>query len=174
MLLDTRNHPLLVHDDTGKAAVTLVCALIRCFQRWALAAVYAEGDMFAGAGGSEGGGVGNAGREVRFQPGSADTSSLPCLTPQMSSSTSCTPRRGLWRGADPLFCLPRGVTALGAGLRGRARRRGEGDTSAAHRGPSVPPHTPRTDRYMARRVTPRAQAVGWLQVLHCSHAIWHI
>lgn len=68
VLLDTRNHPLLVHDDTGKAAVTLVCALIRCFQRWALAAVYAEGDMFAGAGGSEGGGVGNAGREVSFNP----------------------------------------------------------------------------------------------------------
>lgn len=64
MILDTRNHPLLVHDDTGKAAVTLVCALVRCFQQWALTAVYAEGDMFAGAGGSEGGGVGNAGREV--------------------------------------------------------------------------------------------------------------
>lgn len=64
VILDTRNHPLLVHDDTGKAAVTLICALVRCFQRWALTAVYAEGDMFAGAGGSEGGGVGNAGREV--------------------------------------------------------------------------------------------------------------
>ncbi|BEJ17468.1 hypothetical protein CspHIS471_0608690 [Cutaneotrichosporon sp. HIS471] len=70
VLLDTRNHPLLVHDDTGKAVVTLVCALMRCFQRWALAAVYAEGDMFAGAGGSEGGGVGNAGREfiAMFDP----------------------------------------------------------------------------------------------------------
>ncbi|RSH79314.1 uncharacterized protein EHS24_001354 [Apiotrichum porosum] len=70
VLLDTRNHPLLVHDDTGKAAVTLVCALVRCFQAWALTAVYAEGDMFAGAGGSEGGGVGNAGREfiAMFDP----------------------------------------------------------------------------------------------------------
>lgn len=70
VLLDTRNHPMLVHDDTGKAAVTLVCALMRCFQRWALTAVYAEGDMFAGAGGSEGGGVGDAGREfiAMFDP----------------------------------------------------------------------------------------------------------
>lgn len=64
VLLDTRNYPILVHDDTGKASVTLVCALLRCFQRWSLTAVYAEGDMFSGAGGSEGGGVGDAGREV--------------------------------------------------------------------------------------------------------------
>ncbi|TXT13399.1 hypothetical protein VHUM_00766 [Vanrija humicola] len=72
LILDARNHPLLIHDDTGKATATLVCALVRCFQRWALTAVFAEGDMFAGAGGSEGGGVGPAGREVGWVCGWRD------------------------------------------------------------------------------------------------------
>nr|ODN86028.1 cytoplasmic protein [Cryptococcus depauperatus CBS 7841] len=55
VLLDKRNHPLLVHDDTGKGSCTLVCALIRKFQSWSLTGLFAEGDMFAGpAGGAEG------------------------------------------------------------------------------------------------------------------------
>ena len=66
VVLDTRNHPILLHDDMGKEKVTLVCSLIRRIQGWSLTGIYAEGDMFAGpAGGSEGGGVGEAGREVR-------------------------------------------------------------------------------------------------------------
>lgn len=64
IVLDTRNYPILVHDDTGKAAVTLLCALVRCYQNWALTAVFREGDMFAGAGGSDDSGLGNAGKEV--------------------------------------------------------------------------------------------------------------
>lgn len=64
IVLDTRNHPILVHDDTGKAAVTLLCALVRCYQNWALTAVFREGDMFAGAGGSDDSGLGLAGKEV--------------------------------------------------------------------------------------------------------------
>lgn len=65
LLLDKRNHPVLIHDDMGKSTVSLVCALIRRLQRWSLTGIFAEGDMFAGhAGGSEGSGVGEAGREV--------------------------------------------------------------------------------------------------------------
>lgn len=64
IVLDTCNYPILVHDDTGKAAVTLLCALVRCYQNWALTAVFREGDMFAGAGGSDDSGLGNAGKEV--------------------------------------------------------------------------------------------------------------
>ncbi len=65
MILDTRNHPLLIHDDSGKSTVTLICSIIRRMQGWSLTGVFAEGDMFAGpAGGAEGGGVGEAGREV--------------------------------------------------------------------------------------------------------------
>ncbi|EJT49371.1 cytoplasm protein [Trichosporon asahii var. asahii CBS 2479] len=70
IVLDTRNYPILVHDDTGKAAVTLLCALARCYQNWALTAVFREGDMFAGAGGSDDSGLGNAGKEfiATFDP----------------------------------------------------------------------------------------------------------
>ena len=65
VVLDTRNHPVLLHDDMGKEKVTLICSLIRRIQGWSLTGIFAEGDMFAGpAGGSEGGGVGEAGREV--------------------------------------------------------------------------------------------------------------
>lgn len=65
VILDTRNHPLLIHDDSGKSTCTLICSLIRRMQGWSLTGIFAEGDMFAGpAGGSEGGGVGEAGREV--------------------------------------------------------------------------------------------------------------
>lgn len=65
IILDTRNHPLLIHDDNGKSTCTLLCSLIRRIQGWSLTGIYAEGDMFAGpAGGSEGGGVGEQGREV--------------------------------------------------------------------------------------------------------------
>lgn len=65
LVLDRRNHPLLLHDDMGKSTVSLVCALIRRLQRWSLTGIFAEGDMFAGqAGGSEGSAVGEAGREV--------------------------------------------------------------------------------------------------------------
>lgn len=65
LLLDKRNHPVLIHDDMGKSTVSLVCALIRRLQRWSLTGIFAEGDMFAGhAGGSEGTGIGEAGREV--------------------------------------------------------------------------------------------------------------
>ncbi|KAK1926570.1 cytoplasm protein [Papiliotrema laurentii] len=64
VILDTRNHPLLIHDDSGKSTCTLICSLIRRMQGWSLTGIFAEGDMFAGpAGGSEGGGVGEAGRE---------------------------------------------------------------------------------------------------------------
>ena len=66
IILDTRNYPLLVHDDSGKSTSTLICSLIRRIQGWSLTGIFAEGDMFAGpAGGGEGGGVGEAGREVR-------------------------------------------------------------------------------------------------------------
>lgn len=68
IVLDTRNYPILVHDDTGKVAVTLLCALVRCYQNWALTAVYREGDMFAGAGGSDDSGLGNAAKEVSNRP----------------------------------------------------------------------------------------------------------
>ncbi|WVR04259.1 hypothetical protein IAU60_001259 [Kwoniella sp. DSM 27419] len=71
ILLDRRNHPLLVHDDTGKGTATLVCALIRRMQGWSLTGAFAEGDMFAGpAGGAEGVGLGQAGMEfiAAFQP----------------------------------------------------------------------------------------------------------
>ncbi|KAK4686313.1 hypothetical protein P7C73_g3813, partial [Tremellales sp. Uapishka_1] len=71
ILLDTRNHPVLIHDDSGKSTATLLCSLIRRIQGWSLTGVYAEGDMFAGpAGGMEGGGVGQAGREfiAMFEP----------------------------------------------------------------------------------------------------------
>ena len=64
VVLDTRNHPMLIHDDMGKSTCTLLCSLIRRIEGWSLTGIYAEGDMFAGpAGGSEGGGVGEAGRE---------------------------------------------------------------------------------------------------------------
>lgn len=67
VVLDTRNHPILLHDDMGKEKVTLICSLIRRIQGWSLTGIFAEGDMFAGpAGGSEGGGVGEAGREVSW------------------------------------------------------------------------------------------------------------
>ncbi|WVW78985.1 hypothetical protein I302_100948 [Kwoniella bestiolae CBS 10118] len=71
ILLDRRNHPLLVHDDTGKGTATLICALIRRFQNWSLTGAFAEGDMFAGpAGGAEGVGLGEAGMEfiASFDP----------------------------------------------------------------------------------------------------------
>ncbi|OWZ40189.1 cytoplasmic protein [Cryptococcus neoformans c8] len=71
VLLDKRNYPLLVHDDTGKGSCTLVCALIRRFQSWSLTGLFAEGDMFAGpAGGAEGVGLGETGMEfiAAFQP----------------------------------------------------------------------------------------------------------
>jgi len=65
LVLDTRNHPILVHDDMGKSIVSLICALVRRMERWSLTGIFAEGDMFAGqAGGSEGTGIGEAGREV--------------------------------------------------------------------------------------------------------------
>jgi tyrosine-protein phosphatase SIW14 len=65
LVLDTRNHPLLIHDDMGKSVVSLICALVRRMERWSLTGIFAEGDMFAGqAGGSEGSGIGEAGREV--------------------------------------------------------------------------------------------------------------
>lgn len=64
-LLDPQNHPVLVHDDTGKSATSLVVALVRRLQGWSLTGIYAEGDLFAGeSGGGEGSGVGEAGREV--------------------------------------------------------------------------------------------------------------
>ena len=66
IILDTRNHPILLHDDSGKSTVSLLCGLIRRMQCWSLMGVYAEADLFAGpAGGAEGSGVGEAGREVR-------------------------------------------------------------------------------------------------------------
>ncbi|WWD00109.1 hypothetical protein V866_007017 [Kwoniella sp. B9012] len=71
ILLDRRNHPLLVHDDTGKGTATLICALIRRLQNWSLTGAFAEGDMFAGpAGGAEGVGLGEAGMEfiASFDP----------------------------------------------------------------------------------------------------------
>lgn len=78
LALDTRNHPLLIHDDTGKSTVSLVCGLLRRFAGWTLTGIYAEGDTFAGhAGGSEGSGVGEAGREVSAVGVSALTSVLP-------------------------------------------------------------------------------------------------
>jgi hypothetical protein len=65
LVLDTRNHPLLIHDDMGKSVVSVICALVRRMERWSLTGIFAEGDMFAGqAGGSEGSGIGEAGREV--------------------------------------------------------------------------------------------------------------
>ncbi|WVQ83950.1 hypothetical protein IAT38_006095 [Cryptococcus sp. DSM 104549] len=75
VLLDRRNHPILVHDDTGKGSCTLVCALIRRFQSWSLTGIFAEGDMFAGpAGGAEGVGLGEAGMEfiAAFKPKMVD------------------------------------------------------------------------------------------------------
>jgi tyrosine-protein phosphatase SIW14 len=73
IILDTRNHPLLIHDDSGKSTCTLLCSLIRRIQGWSLTGIYAEGDMFAGpAGGSEGGGVGEQGREVSPSPSTRD------------------------------------------------------------------------------------------------------
>ncbi len=67
IILDTRNHPLLIHDDSGKSTATLICSLIRRMQGWSLTGIFAEGDMFSGpAGGAEGGGVGEPGREVGF------------------------------------------------------------------------------------------------------------
>ncbi|KAL7423384.1 hypothetical protein Q5752_002687 [Cryptotrichosporon argae] len=80
-VLDTRNHPLLIHDDTGKAAATVLCALVRRCARWSLTGIYAEADMFAGAAGSEGGGLGMAAREyvALFVPADvgADPAHLP-------------------------------------------------------------------------------------------------
>ena len=97
MILDTRNHPLLIHDDSGKSTCTLVCSLIRRMQRWSLTGVFAEGDMFAGpAGGAEGGGIGEAGREVSSQiaegseAGVYETSSSQCFS------------RGRWRSIDDI------------------------------------------------------------------------
>ncbi|TYJ55122.1 hypothetical protein B9479_004159 [Cryptococcus floricola] len=75
VLLDTRNHPLLMHDDTGKGSCTLICALLRRFQSWSLTGLFAEGDMFAGpAGGAEGVGLGDIGMEfiAAFQPKKVD------------------------------------------------------------------------------------------------------
>ena len=67
LVLDSRNHPVLLHDDMGKSTVSLVCALLRRLQRWSLTGIFAEADMFAGeAGGSEGSAVGAAGREVGY------------------------------------------------------------------------------------------------------------
>lgn len=84
LVLDRRNHPVLIHDDMGKSTVSLVCALLRRLQRWSLTGIFAEGDMFAGhAGGSEGSGVGEAGREVSQFEG--------CLMPE----ASC-PNRDVW------------------------------------------------------------------------------
>ena len=72
VVLDSSNYPLLIHDDMGKATCSLICSLIRRLQGWSVTGIFAEGDMFAGpAGGAEGGGVGEAGREVRM------TRSLP-------------------------------------------------------------------------------------------------
>ncbi|EIW68544.1 hypothetical protein TREMEDRAFT_44410 [Tremella mesenterica DSM 1558] len=71
IILDTRNHPLLLHDDSGKSTVSLLCGLVRRMQGWSLTGVFAEADMFAGpAGGSEGNGVGEDGREyiAMFKP----------------------------------------------------------------------------------------------------------
>jgi tyrosine-protein phosphatase SIW14 len=65
ILLNTQNHPILIHDDSGKSTSSLLVSLIRRLQGWSLTGVFAEGDMFAGpAGGAEGSGVGEAGREV--------------------------------------------------------------------------------------------------------------
>ena len=56
---------MLIHDDMGKSTTSLLVSLIRRYQRWSLTGIYAEGDMFAGqAGGSEGDGIGEVGREV--------------------------------------------------------------------------------------------------------------
>lgn len=78
IVLDTRNHPILLHDDMGKEKVTLICSLIRRIQGWSLTGIFAEGDMFAGpAGGSEGGGVGEAGREVSLPICCGDPATRP-------------------------------------------------------------------------------------------------
>lgn len=66
--LNTSNHPILIHDDMGKSTTSFLISLIRRYQRWSLTGIFAEGDMYAGqAGGSEGDGIGEVGREVCLQ-----------------------------------------------------------------------------------------------------------
>ena len=56
---------MLIHDDMGKSTTSFLISLIRRYQSWSLTGIYAEGDMYAGpAGGSEGDGIGEIGREV--------------------------------------------------------------------------------------------------------------
>jgi protein tyrosine/serine phosphatase len=99
LVLDTRNHPLLIHDDMGKSVVSLICALVRRMERWSLTGIFAEGEMFAGqAGGSEGSGIGEAGREVspvvRLICIDLTDSSSPCSTLNSFNMTTTTSQNG--------------------------------------------------------------------------------
>lgn len=63
-MLSAANYPLLIHDDTGKSSSSLLCALVRVAQGWSVTGAFMEGDGFCRGSGGEGGGVGEAGREV--------------------------------------------------------------------------------------------------------------
>ena len=102
LVLDTRNHPLLIHDDMGKSVVSVICALVRRMERWSLTGIFAEGDMFAGqAGGSEGSGIGEAGREVHLSLSVAcqklTSSSSRCSLPKDWNTTMTTSLNGSTR-----------------------------------------------------------------------------
>lgn len=48
LILDKRNHPILIHSDKGKHRVGVVMAVVRkCLQMWALAPIYEEYTRFA-------------------------------------------------------------------------------------------------------------------------------
>jgi len=53
ILIDTNNHPILIHCERGKFSTGVVCACLRRLQRWALTAAFAEYRRFAGIRGSE-------------------------------------------------------------------------------------------------------------------------
>ncbi|ODQ55530.1 protein-tyrosine phosphatase [Saitoella complicata NRRL Y-17804] len=48
LLLDTRNHPVLIHSNKGKHRVGVVVACLRKLQGWSLASVFDEYARFAG------------------------------------------------------------------------------------------------------------------------------
>lgn len=47
IILDARNHPVLVHDDRGRHRCGVIVACLRKVQGWSLAAIVAEYTLFA-------------------------------------------------------------------------------------------------------------------------------
>jgi tyrosine-protein phosphatase SIW14 len=48
IILDTRNHPVLIHDEKGRHKCGVIVACLRKLQGWCLAAIFSEYELYAG------------------------------------------------------------------------------------------------------------------------------